>query len=506
MRDFSIKKKASHLIFTLYAVMVLTLLGSLGVSLYQNWQLKLQSSQNEMARQAGIGNFIIEHATINAAKALGNAQQSFQKLLANGSLNPLQAHEVLQYNLEEHNAYINSDYQGLMLFIDAQGILQARTDSYPAEHFDFSDRIYFQSLYKNPEVDVTIGPLVKAQTTGEWVFHVATPLRDSKKNFRGVLAQQIRLKDIAQDVGRYIDRSHPVQIVTQTLDGHLALVYPPQLASQLGTRNIDISYADFARRSPTPQDAFIWPATPTSAAQRLVVGYEVSEHFHFLTTAHRAFSSILIGFIEESLFLISITVVALLLLSLMVVRLNKVYDQFADALHDSYSDTLTQLPNRRALQDMFPRLLREGMRSQQPLSVLFIDIDKFKRFNDDYGHDGGDIALKAVARVLQGSAKRPLDFVCRWGGEEFVAILPHTPLQAAVRIAKDMLQSVRQIQLRDDHGQAMRQVSISIGIASMALVTTDSEGDQLINDADHAMQAAKHAGRDQYVIARTSET
>jgi len=505
MRDFSIKNKASRLIFTLYTVMVMTLLGSLGVSLYQSWQLRLQSSQNEMARQAGIGNFIIEHASINAAKALGNAQQSLQKIMAGGTLSPQQVHEVLQYCLQEHNAFINSDYRGLMLFIDAKGLLQARTDSFPSEHFDFSDRIYFQHLHKNPELEITIGPLVRAQTTGEWVFHVAIPLRDAKKAFRGVLAQQIRLTDIAQDMGRYIDHSRPVQIVTQTLDGHLALVYPPQLATQIGTRGIDISYADFARRSSTPQDAFLWPTTPSSASQRLVVGYEVSEHFHFLTTAHRTLASILIGFIEESLFLISITVVALLLLSLMVVRLNRVYDQFADALHDSYSDALTQLPNRRALQDMFPRLLREGMRSQQPLSVLFIDIDKFKSFNDDYGHDGGDIALKAVAQVLQGCVKRPLDFVCRWGGEEFLAILPHTALQAATLIAKDMLETVRQLELCDEQGRAMRQVSISIGIANTALMT-DHDGERLINDADHAMQAAKKAGRDQYVIARTSDS
>jgi diguanylate cyclase (GGDEF)-like protein len=505
MRDFSIKKKASHLIFTLYVVMVMTLLGSLCVSLYQNWHLKLQSSQDEMARQAGIGNVIIEHATVNAAKALGNAQQALQKIMVSRTPSTLQVHEILQNSLEEHNAYINSDYQGLMLFIDAEGLLQARTDHYPAERLDFSDRAYFQHLRQQPELDFIIGPLVRAQTTGEWVFHVATPLRDARKTFRGVLAQQIRLADIAQDVRRYIDRNHPVQIVTQTLDGYLALVYPPQLASSMGDDGIHIPYADFARRSSTPQDSFIWPVTPNSAGERLVVGYEISEHFHFLTTAHRTLASILIGFIEDSLFLISITVAALLLLSLMVVRLNSVYDQFAGALHDSYSDALTQLPNRRAMQDMFPRLLREGMRSQQPLSVLFIDIDLFKRFNDDYGHDGGDIALKAVAQVLQSCAKRPLDFVCRWGGEEFVAILPHTSLQAAVFIAKDMLQSVRSIQLCDDLNQPMRQVSVSIGIANSALVS-DSQGELLINDADHAMQAAKKAGRDRYVVARTTDT
>lgn len=499
MPSLSIKKKVRSLIITVYALMVLALLGSMGVALHQNWQLKLQSSQSEMARQAGIGNFIIEHAAINAAKALGNAQQSLQKSISSGAMNPLQVHETLRYHLNEHNAFINSDYKGLMLYINGNGLLQARTDHYPAEHFDFSDRVYFQRLRLNPTTNFTIGPLMQAQTTGEWVFHVAIPLRDGKNTFQGVLAQEIRLEDITQELGRYIDTSHATQIVTQTLDGHLALVYPPQLMTQIGRDGIDISYADFARRSSTPQDSFLWPPETQDNPERLVVGFELSEHFHLLTTAHRSLSDILGHFISESLFLIGFSLIALILLTLMLVRLSRVYDQFSEALHDSFSDTLTQIPNRRSLENIYPRLLRDSSRSQQALSVLFIDIDHFKDFNDDYGHDGGDIALKAVAHALQSCAKRPLDFVCRWGGEEFVIVLPHTKPSAAGRIAESILKAVRQIQLVDNNGRRMRQVTVSIGIAC-AVATTEQQGDHLILEADQAMQAAKKAGRDRYAV------
>jgi len=500
MRDLSIKKKVRSLILTLYAAMLVALLGSLSLALHQNWQLKLQSSQNEMARQAGIGNFIIEHAVINAAKALGNAQQSLQKTLANGPLSMLKAHEVLQFHLDEHNAFINSDYKGLMLYIDPQGVLQARTDHYPSERFDFSNRIYFERLREHPEIPFTIGPLSKAQTTGEWVFHVAVALRDNKNAFHGVLAQQIRLSDITQDLARYIDTSHAAQIVTQTLDGHLALVYPPRLITKIGNGGINISYADFARRSSSPQDAFIWPAATGQGQRELVVGFELSEHFHLLTTAHRAMSDILQSFVKESLFLIGMSLLALLFLTALFVRLSRVYDQFAEALHDSFSDALTEISNRRALEDMLPRLLRDAIRTQQPLSVLFIDIDHFKHFNDDYGHDGGDMALKAVARALQGCAKRPLDFVCRWGGEEFVIILPHTTEDAASKMAEGILQTIRQIQLTDGHGHCMRQVTVSIGVAC-TVVALQRQGEHLILNADQAMQAAKQAGRDRVVIA-----
>ena len=167
-------------------------------------------------------------------------------------------------------------------------------------------------------------------------------------------------------------------------------------------------------------------------------------------------------------------------------------------------DPLTQLPNRRAFDDMLPRLLREAMRTRAPLSVLFVDIDHFKRFNDDYGHEGGDIALRAVAHSLRQCAARPLDFVSRWGGEEFVVLLPHTPLDAATLIAMRMLETVRALQLKGEHGEAMRQVTVSIGIARGDLAS-GCLCEELVHLADLAMQQAKQAGRDRYVIHTKTE-
>ncbi len=132
--------------------------------------------------------------------------------------------------------------------------------------------------------------------------------------------------------------------------------------------------------------------------------------------------------------------------------------------------------------------------------MLFIDIDHFKHFDDDYGHDGGDMALRAVAQALKDSAKRPLDFVCRWGGEEFVIILPHTTEDAASKMAEGILQTIRQIQLTNGHGHCMRQVTVSIGVAC-TVVALQRQGEHLILNADQAMQAAKQAGRDRVVIA-----
>ena len=138
-------------------------------------------------------------------------------------------------------------------------------------------------------------------------------------------------------------------------------------------------------------------------------------------------------------------------------------------------------------------LLRDGMREQSCLSVLFIDIDHFRLFNERYGHESGDVALQAVASALSGVCQRPLDFICRWGGEEFEAVLPHTNEEAACKLANDMLQAVRALKLHVPQ-HSPPQISVSIGRTS-ATITADTLEEDLVGAADQAMMQAKLAGR-----------
>ncbi len=493
-----IKRKVNKILITLYALMVMGLLGSLGFAMVQNWQLKIQSVKSDLARQAGVGNFIVSNAIVNASKSLSSAQRAMQQILNDSTLSALQAHEILQNSLHEFNAYSNSDYEGLLLLLDPNGELLARTDHYPAGRINFSDRFYFQQLLRHPQSERAIGPLLKARTTGEWVFHVSVPLRDSKGQLRGVLAQQIRAIDIARDLTKYVATNGNGLLVSQSPEAGKSFIYPLHQLPQSGVASVETPYADFARRSTSPQDAFVWPQTPDSTEEHGLVGYEHSYISGLLTTMYLPLSHVWFGFLQENIFLLVIAGTALLLISGIFLRLHRTSHQLTDALHDAYIDTLTQCPNRRAFDDMFPRLLRAAMRAQEPLSVLFIDIDRFKQFNDDYGHDGGDAALQAVARTLTSCATRPFDFVCRWGGEEFVVLLPNTQEDAAIHMAEKILSTVRAAPLFTAQGTPMRHVTVSIGIAS-SMVASVSLGQSLVNEADEAMQAAKRAGRDQWL-------
>jgi diguanylate cyclase (GGDEF)-like protein len=499
MPHHQIRKKVNKLLITLYALMVMGLSASLGVALYQNWTLKVQVIQSELARQAGVGNFIIESAIADATKSLAAAQRALVKRVNAGPLSALQAHEVLQESLNDFNAYSNSGYGGLLLYMDPQGELIARSDDDTREQQNFSDRAYFRNLVQNPELERTLGPLVKARTTGEWVFHVAVPIKDKSGQLRGVLAQQIQAVDIARHLARYTDTAKTPQLVSQSTGTGVSFVYPLALLSERGVEGIQTPYADFARRSTSPQDSFTWPMSPFTGEPKVFVGYEQSQLYGMLTTIHLPVSDVWLDFLLENLFLLGITGLALLLTTGLFLHLYRVSNRLTAALFDSYSDALTKIPNRRAFENFFPRVLREAARSQEPMAVLFIDIDHFKLFNDDFGHDGGDIALKAVAETLSGCAARPLDFVCRWGGEEFVVVLPHTTEAAATTLARKILDAVRSIQLKDAKGRFMRHVTVSIGIAAGTLPSS-TRGEAMVSEADEAMQQAKKAGRDRYVI------
>ena len=173
--------------------------------------------------------------------------------------------------------------------------------------------------------------------------------------------------------------------------------------------------------------------------------------------------------------------------------------QLRDTLrHQSIRDPLTRLFNRRYLEETLNRELRRAERRGGGLSVLAIDIDHFKRFNDAHGHDGGDAALVAVADTMRGFF-RAEDVVCRYGGEEFMVVLD-MPHDLALKRAEELRQAVRALHL-SHHGAALGTVTISLGVATSGSGRVSGEG--LVAQADAALYAAKRAGRDQVVGAES---
>jgi len=160
----------------------------------------------------------------------------------------------------------------------------------------------------------------------------------------------------------------------------------------------------------------------------------------------------------------------------------------------SGSDPLTGLANRRSFDAALEQSLTRSNRNAQPLSLLMIDVDRFKGFNDRFGHLRGDACLKAVADAVARHAHRPDDLAARFGGEEFALILPGTDTRSAAAIAEGIRQTLGS---RQDcaSGDAHSVVTVSVGVATAAGDTAVS-ATALIQSADSALYAAKRAGRD----------
>lgn len=161
--------------------------------------------------------------------------------------------------------------------------------------------------------------------------------------------------------------------------------------------------------------------------------------------------------------------------------------------HNSKIDTLTGLFNRRGLDELLHRTYRRHLANDRPMSLLMMDLDHFKAFNDNHGHLAGDRALAAVASALQGQI-RTSDSAARYGGEEFVVVMPDTCINEARAIAQRLCIAVRNLSLPDDNHPAGLQVTVSIGVATLA---PDQTPEQLLAAADRALYAAKSGGRDQ---------
>lgn len=163
------------------------------------------------------------------------------------------------------------------------------------------------------------------------------------------------------------------------------------------------------------------------------------------------------------------------------------------------TDDLSRIANRRCFDEVFERELSRAKRSELPLSVLMIDVDNFKDFNDHYGHCEGDRCLRQIASALSQALHRPADFLARYGGEEFVALLPETELDGAKCLAQNMCRAVTQLIIPHEYSTAAESVSVSIGVASLAQKANASTT-VLLKLADYALYQAKYLGRNQVCV------
>lgn len=186
---------------------------------------------------------------------------------------------------------------------------------------------------------------------------------------------------------------------------------------------------------------------------------------------------------------------------------NAMIEQIGKDMHElelySHSDGLTGLADRRYFEQRLHEEWSRATRLHSPLSLLFIDIDYFKRYNDHYGHLQGDDCLCRVSEALRQAARREIDIAARYGGEEFVILLPDTELSGAEEVARQLQQAIHQLHIEHKGSSIDAHVTLSIGIASHIPYFPDRP-DELLLDADKALYLAKQRGRNRIATAEES--
>ena len=176
-------------------------------------------------------------------------------------------------------------------------------------------------------------------------------------------------------------------------------------------------------------------------------------------------------------------------------------DQLRDALEKvtevARRDGLTGVLNRAAFDSILDREWNRSQRAKTPLALLFVDVDNFKNVNDTLGHPAGDVALKAIAHVIEGEAKRSGDVVARYGGDEFVVILPGTSLETALAVGERVRSAVAELQLRvRDEKDEEKNIALSVSVGGASLTAGfGTEPSPLVALADRATMKAKVEGR-----------
>ena len=165
----------------------------------------------------------------------------------------------------------------------------------------------------------------------------------------------------------------------------------------------------------------------------------------------------------------------------------------------SFLDGLTGIANRRNFDDTFDREWKRALRNGTHISLIMIDIDYFKQYNDLYGHQAGDTCLKKVAQQISRSLKRPADLVARYGGEEFVVLLSDTDVEGAIAFAQLLRHVVEDLEINHENSKVSNNVTVSLGVSSF-LPHQDMSSGELLSSADQALYQAKRQGRNRVVV------
>lgn len=388
----------------------------------------------------------------------------------------------------------SAQFLGSMLVLDDQGNIVFDSGSVVPRTGNFHDRDYFVAQREAPIGGSFLSkPYASRLRQRDPSIGLSRRLSRADGSFNGIVLAAIRIaffKSLFDKVNLGVESA----ITLLRTDG--TVIYRSPSTDDAG--NVGLNVAD----SPVVQQMLATPGKPFQGrskidnVQRYYVHQRIAGYPLILVVGFSA-SEVYAEWNAQALALSALTFAVCLLLALVVYVLKRAllrsYEMEEQLEHMAVTDVLTQIPNRRALNMALDTEMRRAAREKTELSVLIVDIDHFKRINDSYGHAFGDTLLRQVSRQVVRGIRRPGDFAARFGGEEFVVILPATGQAGATFIAERIRAAIEATTVPTDDGSKVG-CTVSVGAAT-GRVRPDVAADELLRRADEALYAAKSMGR-----------
>jgi diguanylate cyclase (GGDEF)-like protein len=402
----------------------------------------------------------------------------------------------------------SAEYLGSVVLTDAAGNAIADSLGAFAAPFNIADREHFKALRDDPELGLYIGRPVVSRLKHDLGVTVSRPVIDGKGRFAGVAVGILRLAYF-EDMFDKIDLGRSGSMTLFRMDGRVLARRP----ARPGDIDADLSNTATFRKMENGVAGTFFGTAALDGVERFYTYRQVGKLPLILAVAvgvediyapwRRKATGI--GFVLGVLCCSSIASCVLFQAELRRrTAAERALRRAAERLEVmATTDALTGLRNRRALEDALAREWQRGHRAQRPLGVVMLDADFFKTYNDRYGHQAGDDVLRHLARTIDRFARRPADIGGRYGGEEFLLLLPDTDLHGAGVVA-ELIRAAVEAMAVPHAASPFGRVTVSVGVASAYPVLSHPPA-ALVRRADQALYEAKRAGRNRVVAASDVE-
>ncbi|ABX18371.1 sensor domain-containing diguanylate cyclase [Burkholderia multivorans] len=387
---------------------------------------------------------------------------------------------------------MTAQYLGSMLVLDAQGNIVLDSQNDVPRHGNFSDRKYFTVHRDRADVGLYVSdPFASRLRGGTPSIVLSRRVSNPDGSFAGVALIAINLEYFHKLFAGLALGPHGSISLIGT-DGIMVMRQP----YELNTIGRDISQAaTFRRFRSAPEGSFL-ERSSIDGVRRLYY-FKTLPNLPLIVMVAEAEQDIYAAWHRRALTigaLVATFGAAFIALSVLLgAQLRRRMRAESELILLARTDGLTGLNNRRSFGEVLDREWRRARRVRSVFSLLFVDVDRFKAYNDTYGHQAGDDALAAVARCIGENIRRPADVAARYGGEEFVVLLPDTAENGAAQIAERIRIAINELGL-EHVGSEFGRVTASIGLASWK-PDQDVEPDAIIKAADEALYYAKATGR-----------